>query len=137
MAAFVATNFVVTIAGTNVSDHVTAIDMPIEYAEVDQTAMGDDATNFLAGLANATVTVGLHQDYASSSVDSLLWTNKGTAVTVTVKATSAATSATNPLYSGSFLMSRVNPVPGQIGSLSTLTLTWPLASGTLPTRATA
>ena len=44
--------------------------------------------------------------------------------TVTVKATSAANSATNPQYSGSVLVSQVNPLTNGVGDLATTSITW-------------
>ena len=80
--------------------------------------------------------IDFHQDFASSSVDSYLNTWLGTGATVVVKPTSGSVTATNPSYSGVFLVSSVSTIAGSIGDLATQSLTWPLASGTV-TRATS
>jgi hypothetical protein len=55
-------------------------------------------------------------------------------VTITVKATSAATSATNPLYSASYLCNQYK-LGGKVGDLSMVSVTFP-RSGAL-TRSTS
>jgi hypothetical protein len=58
---------------------------------------------------------------------SSVWGNN---VTVTAKQTSAATSASNPLYTMTCLVNNTTPINGAVGDLSTQSVTWNV-SGTI------
>lgn len=136
MAAFVITNPVVTINGVDLSDHIDSVELNAEVVDVKTTNFGSSGNETrTAGLKSGSVTINVQQDYAASKTDATLWAAFGTTTTITVKATSAATSATNPQYSGSFLVNQYKPVAGKVGDLATLSVTFPL-SGAL-TRATS
>lgn len=135
MAAFVITNPVIVVNGTDLSDHVTSVSLDDSVADIDTTnfASGGNHTR-TGGLKDGSITIDFQNDFAAGSVDAVIWGARGTNVTVTVKATSAATSATNPQYSGSFLVNQYK-LGGKVGDLSTTSVTWP-RSGAL-TRATS
>jgi len=44
---------------------------------------------------------------------------------VTVKPTTAATSATNPEFQGNVVISEYNPLDGAVGDASSTSVTWP------------
>ena len=126
MAAFVITAPVITINGVDLSDHIDSVEINDETADVKTTNFGSSGNETrTGGLKSGSITISMQQDYATSKVDATLWAARGTAITVTVKATSASTSATNPLYSGSYLVTQYKPVSGAVGSLSMLSVTWP------------
>jgi hypothetical protein len=64
---------------------------------IDTTSFGSTSREFSSGLANNTVSMTLFLTYAASETYATLKALVGTKTTVTVKPTSAATSATNPL----------------------------------------
>ena len=126
MAAFVITAPVITINGVDLSDHVDSVEINDETADVKTTNFGSSGNETrTGGLKSGSITISMQQDYAASKVDATLWAARGTAITVTVKATSASTSATNPLYSGSYLVTQYKPASGKVGDLSMLSVTWP------------
>ena len=126
MAAFVITAPVITINGVDLSDHVDSVEINDETADVKTTNFGSSGNETrTGGLKSGSITINMQQDYAASKVDATIWAARGTAITVTVKSTSASTSATNPLYSGSYLVTQYKPVSGKVGDLSTLSVTWP------------
>ena len=126
MAAFVITSPVITVAGTDLSSLVDSVEINDETADIKTTNFGSSGNETrTGGLKSGSITINFQQDYAASKVDATIWAARGTAITVTVKATSAATSATNPLYSGSYLVTQYKPVSGKVGDLSTLSITWP------------
>lgn len=126
MATFVITNPVITVAGTDFSDHVDSVEINAEAADVKTTNFGSGGNETrVGGLKSGSITISFQQDYAAGSVDATLFANLGTVVAVTVKASSAATSATNPLYSGSFLVTQMKPVSGKPGDLATFSVTLP------------
>lgn len=126
MAAFVITAPIISVNGVDLSDHVDSVEINDETADVKTTNFGSSGNETrTGGLKSGSITISMQQDYAASKVDATLWAARGTAITVTVKATSASTSATNPLYSGSYLVTQYKPVSGKVGDLSMLSVTWP------------
>ena len=89
----------------------------------------------IGGLKSGSVAVNFHQDFASSSVDSTLYSALGTVVAVVVKPTSGSVSATNPSYSFSVLVSGVTPIAASVGDLAVQSLTFPISGAV--TRATS
>ena len=107
MSVFAATDFTVSVAGTDLTDHCSSVTTDFSVADLDTTAFGDDWTTRIGGLKSGNVSLNFHQDYASSSVDSTLWTAFNTVVEVVVKPTSGAVSATNPSYTFDVLVTQV------------------------------
>lgn len=135
MAKFVATDYKVTINGTNLSTSLASVELPIEIDEQETTAFGSEWRTRIAGLKSGSITLEFHQDFAAGALDSILWPLLGTNATVTVVPTSGTVTSSNPSYSGSFLVTSYTPYASTVGDLATVGITWPL-SGAL-TRATA
>lgn len=135
MAKFVATDYKITLNGTNLSTSLAAVELPIEVEEQETTAFGSSWRTRIAGLKSGSITLEFHQDFGSSAVDATLWPLLGTNGTVVVTPTSSSVSATNPSYTGEFLVTQYSPFASTVGDLATLSVTWPL-TGAL-TRATA
>lgn len=135
MAKFVATDYKITINGANFSTSLASVELPIEVEEQETTAFGSSWRTRIAGLKSGSITLEFHQDFGASSVDATLYPLLGTNATVVVQPTSATVSATNPTYTGTYLVTQYSPFSSTTGDLATLSVTWPL-SGEL-TRATA
>ncbi len=135
MAKFVATDYKVTINGTNLSTSLASVELPIEIDEQETTAFGSEWRTRIAGLKSGSITLEFHQDFAAGALDSILWPLLGTNATVVIVPTSGTVNASNPSYSGSFLVTQYTPYASTVGDLATVSLSWPL-SGAL-TRATA
>lgn len=125
MATFAFTDAVVTVDGDDLSDHVRQVTLTVSADELDDTAMGATYRSRIGGLKDWSVSLEFNSDFAASEVDATLFPLLGTVATVTVKATSASTSATNPLYSGPVLVSQVNPLGNSVGDLATVSVQWP------------
>jgi hypothetical protein len=82
------------------------------------------------GLEASSVTIDFFNDSDSAKTLQTLNTTWGTNVTVTVKQTSAATSAANPLYTMTCLINNTTPVNGAVADLSVQSVTWNV-SGTI------
>lgn len=136
MAKFVATDYNVTINGANFSSSLAAVTLDITSEEQETTAFGSSYRSRVGGLRDASLTLDFHQDFAAASVDATLFPLLGTNATVVIKPTSGTVNATNPEYSGVFLVTQYQPYASSVGDLATLSVTWPLASGSV-TRATA
>jgi hypothetical protein len=135
LAKFIATDYKVTINGSNFSTSLASVELPIEVDEQETTAFGSSWRTRIAGLKSGSITLEFHQDFGASSIDATLFPLLGTNATVTVSPTSGSVTATNPSYSGEFLVTQYTPYASTVGDLATLSVTWPL-TGAL-TRATA
>lgn len=136
MARIVLTDVQVLInTSTDISDHVASVTLNSTVNEVQTTAMGNTAITRVGGLLDNSVTLEFHQDFATSSIESVVYPLIGTLTTMKVKPTSSATSSTNPQYTFSALVTEWTPINGAVGELSTASVTWPI-SGTI-TKTTA
>ena len=135
MARIVLTNAVVKINAVDLSDHVASVELSQEVEEVETTAFGDTARTRTGGLANNTLSLDFHQDFASASVDDTLNALVGGTASFEILPAGTAVSATNPKYTGTVLLTEWTPVSGAIGELATASITWPISGAV--TRATA
>lgn len=139
MAKFVATDVKTTINGQDFSDHIAAVTLNVTSDEIETTAFGAGWRSRVAGLKDGSITLDFHQDFAttgSGAVDQTIWNNFGSQATVVVIPTSGSVTATNPSYTGVFLVSQTQ-FASTVGDLATVSVTWPLASGSGITRGTA
>jgi hypothetical protein len=141
MAKFVLTDVKTLINSVDFSDHLASVTLDISADEVETTAFGGSGFRTrVGGLKDGSITLSFHNDFAttgSGAVDSTLWSLFNTAATVVVTPTSSAVSASNPSYTGLFLVSQTNPVSGSVGDLATRDVTWPTAGTAGITRGTA
>ena len=132
MAKFVATDVKTTINGTDYSTSLAAVTLNLSTDEVETTAFGGGGfRSRVAGLKDASITLDFHQDFAAGSVDATLWSNFGSFATVVITPTSGTVTASNPSYTGVYLVTQTNPYASSVGDLATMSVTWPLASGTV------
>lgn len=135
MAKFVATDYSITINGSDFSTSLASVDLSVESDDVETTAFGGEWRTRVGGLKSASLTLDFHQDFGAASVDATLWPLLNTVATVVIKPTSGSVSATNPSYTAEALVNSYQPFASSVGDLATLSVTWPV-SGTV-TRATA
>ena len=124
MAIFLSNNVVVTLNSVALSDHVTSATINRSFDELEVTAMGDTAHKFVKGLEASTIALDFLNDTAASNVLATLQAAWGTTVALTLKQTSAATSATNPLYSTTVLVNNTTDINGAVGDISTQSITF-------------
>ena len=130
MAKFVATDYKVTINGTDFSSSINSVDLSIDSAEVETTAFGSTFTTRVGGLKSASITLDFHQDFAAGSVDAVLFPLLNSLATVVLVPTSGTVTATNPSYTALCLVNQYQPFASAVGDLATLSVTWP-TSGTV------
>ena len=136
MARIVLTNAYVTVNSVDVSDHVASVTLNSSIDVVETTAFGTTgARTRIGGLADNSITLEFHQDYASGSIEATVYPLFGTTTTVVVKTNGSTTSTTNPSYTATALVSEWTPLNGAVGELATASVTWPV-SGAI-TKATA
>lgn len=136
MARIVLTNAYVTINSVDLSDHISSVTLNSSIDVVETTAFSTTAARTrVGGLADNSITLEFHQDYASSSVEATIYPLLGSTTSVVVKPNGSTTSATNPSYTSTVLVSEWTPLNGAVGELATASVTWPV-SGAI-TKATA
>ena len=124
MAVFLNNGVVVTVNAVDLSDHVTAVTLNRNFQELSVTAMGDSGVKAVKGLEESSITIDFLNDTASAEVLQTLQGLWGTSTTVTLKQTSAATSATNPLYTMTCLINGTTDINGAVGDLGMQSVTW-------------
>jgi len=112
---------------SDISDHVASITLSSSFDVVETTSFGDSAKKRVAGLVDNSITLELHQDYAASSIESIIYPLLGTAVAFEVRPVNTTVGATNPKYTGSALVTEWTPLNGSVGELATASVTWPIS----------
>jgi len=124
MAVYLSNGVVLTVNAVDLSSLVSSVTINRSFDELEVTAMGDSGHKFVKGLEASSITIDFFNDEATSKTLQTLNSVWGTSTTVTVKQTSAATSATNPLYTMSCLVNNTTPINGSVADLSTQSVTW-------------
>jgi hypothetical protein len=126
MAIFVATDFSVSINGsTALASYLTQVELKLSANDVTTTAFGSTYVTRVAGLKEGSLTLTFNQDYAASTVDATLFPLLGSNATVVIKPTTAAVGSANPSYTTVVSVIDLTPISGQIGDLSTFSVTFP------------
>jgi predicted secreted protein len=124
MAVYLNNTVVVTLNSVALTDHVTSATINRVFDELEVTAMGDTAHKFVKGLEASTITLDFLSDTAAANVNATLQAAWGTTVPITLKQTSAATSATNPLYSTTILVNNTTDINGAVADIATQSITF-------------
>jgi hypothetical protein len=124
MAIYLSNTVVATLNSVVLSDHVTSATINRAFDELEVTAMGDTAHKFVKGLEASTITLDFLSDTAAANVNATLQAAWGTTVPLTLKQTSAAVSATNPLYSTTVLVNNTTDINGAVADIATQSITF-------------
>ena len=124
MAIYLSNTVVATLNSVVLSDHVTSATINRAFDELEVTAMGDTAHKFVKGLEASTITLDFLSDTAAANVNATLQAAWGTTVPLTLKQTSAAVSATNPLYSTTVLVNNTTDINGAVADVATQSITF-------------
>ena len=124
MSVYLSNGVVLTVNAVDLSNLVSAVTINRSFDELEVTAMGDSGHKYVKGLEASSITIDFFNDEATSKTLQTLQAVWGTSTTVTVKQTSSAVSATNPLYTMSCLVNNTTPINGAVGDISTQSVTW-------------
>ena len=124
MSVYLSNGVSVTVDSVDLSSLVSSVTINRSFDELEVTAMGDSGHKFVKGLEASSITIDFLNDTATSEVLQTLQAAWGTSTTVTVKQTSGATSATNPLYTMTCLINNTTDINGSVADLSTQSVTW-------------
>jgi hypothetical protein len=136
VAIFVLKDAFVSVAGVDLSSYVQSVSLEYAVEPVSIDSMGSNGHLFIAGLQNNSVAITFNQDFAATKVAATLDGQIGLGTTaIVIKATSAATSSTNPSYSiANAFLAGTQPVAGSVGDLAQMSATF--TGGTM-TKATS
>jgi hypothetical protein len=130
MAKFAATDYKVTVNGTNFSTNLNSVELAIESDDLETTAFGGEFRTRVGGLKTGSITLSFMQDFGAASVDATLFPLLNTLATVVIAPTSGTVNATNPSYTATCLVNSYSPFASSVGDIATLSVTWP-TSGTI------
>ena len=118
-------NPVVTINSVDLTDQCTAATFTKTLESLESTAFGNTARYYVAGLQANEVTLTLFNSFAATETYATLATLVGTQTTVTVKPTSSATGATNPVFTlTNCYLESLPIVNASLGELDTIDITF-------------
>ena len=117
------------------SDHVTAFTLNRSADQIEVTAMGSDAHQFVTGLSADTITISLLNDNGASgtagAVRAALQAAYGQTVAFkAIQDASSAVSTTNPIYTGTILIDNLTDINGAVADEAMLDLTYTCNSKT-------
>lgn len=135
MAKFAATDYAITINGSDFSSSLNSVELAQEADDLETTAFGSTWRTRIGGLKQASLTLNFMQDFAAGSVDATLNPLLGSIATVVIKPTSSAVGTTNPSYTMTCLVTQYSPFASSVGDVATMSLQWPVSGSVV--RATA
>ena len=125
MAKFAATDYKVTINGTNLSTSLNSVELALESDDLETTAFGGTFRERIGGLKTGSLTLQFMQDFAVGAVDATLFPLFNTVATVVITPTSGTVSTSNPSYTALCLVNSYSPHASSVGDIATLSVTWP------------
>ena len=127
MPRLVLTNAFISVGGVDLSDLVASVTLNSTFDVIETTAFSSTAAKTrVAGLADNSISLEFHQDYATGEVEQTIYPLLGTSAAVIVKPNGASTSAFNPSYTCNAIISEWTPLNGAVGELATASVTWPV-----------
>ena len=116
---------VITVNSVDLSDQTSSAVITRVIEALESSSFGSNSRTYTSGMENSTITVTLYNSYAVTETYATLKALVGTQTTVTIKPTSAATSATNPIHTltGTYLET-LPLINGQLGALDTIDITF-------------
>ena len=120
------TNASVAIGAVDLSDQVQSVTLTVGYDQLETTAMGATGRTYTKGLQSVDVSITMFNSYGSSEVEATLEDIVGDGTTTLVISPNGTTeSATNPEYTiTNAMLSSFTPIVGTVGDLSMVTVTF-------------
>jgi predicted secreted protein len=137
MAKQIISNPVIVIGSGTVSANCAQVTISLTAEDVDTTNFGSLGwKERVGGLKEGNVSFEWQNDYAASALDATFFPLLGTQVAFSIKpASTAAAGSSNPVYSGTLVVTEYNPVDSAVGDLATFKTSWPTVGAV--SRATA
>jgi hypothetical protein len=103
---------------------LNSVDLTINADDKETTTFGSGFRTRVGGLKQGSLKLNFLQDFATSSVESVLYGLLGSIATVVITPTSGTVSATNPSYTVPCLVSSVQPLSAAVGDIAMQQVTW-------------
>jgi len=118
-------NPTVTINSVDVTDQCSSANLTRVIEALESTSFGKTARVYVGGLENSTLTLTMYNSFAAAETYATLAALVGSSTNITIKPTSSATSATNPLstLTGCYLET-LPIVNAALGALDTIDITF-------------
>jgi len=128
MAKFIVKLSAIKVGGNDISDHCREITVSLSAPPVDVRAMGTAGREVVQGLREDEFSLTAYSDFAANSIDQIMWPlfSAGTPFLVEAWAAGTTSSATNPKYSGSCILTEYQPIAGEVGDAAMTPLTMPV-----------
>jgi hypothetical protein len=131
MAVFLNNKVGVKVATVDLSSLVSSVSLNRTFDELEITAMSDNGHRYVKGLEASSLSISFYNDTASAKTLQTLQGAFGTNATVVLlQDSTAAVSATNPLYTMTCLVNGLTDINGAVADLSTIDVQWNV-SGTV------
>jgi hypothetical protein len=111
----------------DLSDHISSISLATNHDVVETTEVGQNYKRVIAGLGTNTVNFEFYQDFATNSVEDIIYDWIAARVLCRIKPINAPTSATNPEYGFQVLITDWTPLNAGVGQISTINVNWPIS----------
>jgi hypothetical protein len=108
------------------SDHISSITLATNHEIVETTEVGQNYKRVIAGLGTNTVNFEFYQDFATNSVEDIIYDWIAARVLCKIKPVSAPTSTTNPEYEFQVLITDWTPLNAGVGQIATINVNWPI-----------
>lgn len=117
MAALVWRDAFLSVNGVDLSAYVQELTLDYGAEMLDATVMGDSTRVNKGGLKTWSVGVTFKQILTTAGPEDTLFNLVGTSATIVIKPTNAATTDSNPSYTGVAALETYNPGSGAVGVL--------------------
>jgi hypothetical protein len=136
MAKQILTDVVVQLNGTAISQNVNSVELTTTSDAIETTSFGSSGwREYKGGLKSGSVTLSMHNDYAATALDSVLYNLFNTVATIAIFPAGTPAGTNAPKYEFTALIDNLSPVSGSVGDLSvqnlTFTITGPVSRGTV------
>lgn len=115
-----------SVANNDLSEWVTKIEFKDTY-EVKKTTnfRSGGAEENKGGLESFEISITFNQDYDATKIDEIMWNLRRATVTFAGRAMQSAVTASNPQYSGKFVVNSWTPISGSVGDLGQVDVSFP------------
>ena len=126
--AKVLTDPVIEINSVDLSGNIASVTLQSSVADVTTTNFGSGGNvTRVAGLTDNSVSLEFHNDWEAASVSATISPLVGGTTSITVHPSGSTTSATNPSYTFTVLVTEWPYIDGAVGDLATASVTWPIS----------
>ena len=118
-------NPLVTVNAVDLTDQCSSANLTRVIEALESTSFGKTARVYVGGLENSTLTLTMYNSFVAAETYATLSALVGSSTNITIKPTSSATSATNPLstLTGCYLET-LPIVNAALGALDTIDITF-------------